>query len=106
VLSERLGFKPSKPLRLSPYDVMTRILKVAPGAVTPFAVVNCDSSVRLLLDVRYRNCTRLMFHPLTNEATTLISPDDLVTFLSSLGRQPEWIDFACTDSIVAPSAAP
>jgi hypothetical protein len=37
VLSERLGFKASKPLRLTPYDVMTRELRVAPGAVTPFA---------------------------------------------------------------------
>jgi hypothetical protein len=37
VLSERLGFKASKPLRLAPYDVMTAALHVAPGAVTPFA---------------------------------------------------------------------
>jgi hypothetical protein len=73
VLSERLGFKASKPLRLTPYDVMTRELRVAPGAVTPFAgalharcaarssltrrshaVINCDISVRLLLDARFQ----------------------------------------------------
>ena len=102
MLSERLGFKPSKPLRLSPYDVMTSILKVSPGAVTPFAVVNCDASVRLLLDVRFRSCTHLLIHPLTNDATTLIAPDDLVTFLASLGRQPEWIDFSAADPIAAP----
>lgn len=39
VLSERLGYKASKPLRLSTYDVMTSVLHVAPGAVTPFAGV-------------------------------------------------------------------
>jgi hypothetical protein len=164
VLSERLGFKPSKPLRLAQYDVMTSVLRVAPGSVTPFAgafaragcersmclacckadnliwpVINCDASVRLLLDARFKvrgldtaragraqgagcaqpawpaeltcavclhtspahaqGCTHLLFHPLTNDATTLISPADLERFLASLGRTPEWVDFAAAELI-------
>lgn len=53
-LSERCGVAKSKLLRLTTYDVMTSVLKVAPGSVTPFAVINCDSSVRLLLDARFK----------------------------------------------------
>ena len=39
-----------------------------------------------------QSCEHLLFHPLTNDATTLISPAGLVAFLASLGRQPEWVD--------------
>jgi len=32
------------------------------------------------------------FHPLENTATTQITPDDLLTFISSCGHEPEIID--------------
>ena len=54
VLSERCGVSKAKPLRLTTYEVMTEVLKVAPGSVTPFAVINTDQSVRLLLDERFK----------------------------------------------------
>ena len=54
VLSERCGVSKAKPLRLTTYEVMTEVLKVAPGSVTPFAVINPDLSVRLLLDERFK----------------------------------------------------
>jgi hypothetical protein len=43
-----------------------------------------------------------MFHPLTNDATTLISPDGLVAFLASLGRTPEWVDFSLPGEAAIP----
>jgi len=125
-LSERCGVAKSKPLRLTSYDVMTSVLKVSPGSVTPFAVINCDSSVRLLLDARFKvrrlcraqaapppplltraqGCERLLFHPLTNDATTLITPDGLVAFLASLGRTAEFVDFALPGDALLPPLLP
>jgi Ala-tRNA(Pro) deacylase len=102
VLSERCGVAKSKPLRLTTYEVMTAVLKVSPGSVTPFAIINADSSVRLLLDARFKSCERLLFHPLTNDATTLISPDGLVAFLASIGRKPEWVDFSLPGDAALP----
>jgi hypothetical protein len=51
-----------------------------------------------------QSCEHLLFHPLTNEATTLISPDGLVAFLGSLGRQAEWTDFSASAAIPAAAA--
>lgn len=53
-LSERVGVAKSKPLRLTSYEQMTEALKVSPGSVTPFAVINAERSVRLLLDARFK----------------------------------------------------
>jgi Ala-tRNA(Pro) deacylase len=103
-LSERCGVAKSKPLRLTTYEVMSAVLKVAPGSVTPFAVINTDRSVRLLLDARFKDCERLLFHPLTNDATTLITPAGLVAFLASLGRTPEWVDFSLPGDAAIPPA--
>jgi len=93
-LSTRLGFKASKPLRLSSYEVMSEQLGVLPGSVTPFALVNAGPGVRLLLDARFKTQQKLLFHPLTNERTTVISCAGLVVFLTSLGRTVEWVDFS------------
>jgi Ala-tRNA(Pro) deacylase len=35
----------------------------------------------------------LNYHPLTNEATTAIAPDDLVTFIQACGHEPQILDF-------------
>ena len=56
ILSERLGFKKSDPLRLAPYDVMTSVLRVDPGSVTPFAMMFATCPTQLLLDVRFKAC--------------------------------------------------
>mmetsp|Transcript_30393 Transcript_30393/g.51196 ORF Transcript_30393/g.51196 Transcript_30393/m.51196 type:complete len:342 (-) Transcript_30393:451-1476(-) len=99
-ISERLGVPKSTPVRLADGTKMTEALQVEPGCVTPFAVMNPSAiNVRLLLDVKFKDCPKLMFHPFINTATTCITPADFDKFLLAVGRTPEYVDFAATTSL-------
>lgn len=64
-------------------------LGVEPGSVTLFALINDpDHSVTLVLDDALFAHDPVNFHPLKNDATTAISPGDLLKFVRSLGREP------------------
>jgi Ala-tRNA(Pro) deacylase len=64
-------------------------LGVEPGSVTVFAVINDpDRNVTLVLDDALFAHDPVNFHPLKNDATTAISPADLLKFVRSLGREP------------------
>lgn len=71
-------------------ELMQEILGVTPGSVTPFALMNNSSqSVRVILDEAMLAHEKLHYHPLHNEATTAIKPDDLLQFIQSCGHAPE-----------------
>jgi Ala-tRNA(Pro) deacylase len=62
--------------------------------VTIFALINDPGQrVRLLLDEALLAHDPVNFHPLRNDATTAISPADLLSFLASLSRSPVRIGF-------------
>lgn len=64
-------------------------LGVAPGSVTPFAVVNDpDGSVRVVLDRDLLEGESLKFHPLVNSRTTVVSPAGLLRFLEAAAHAP------------------
>jgi Ala-tRNA(Pro) deacylase len=64
-------------------------LGVTRGSVTVFALINDpDRKVTVLLDEGFFTHDPVNFHPLRNDATTAISPADLMKFLRSLGREP------------------
>jgi Ala-tRNA(Pro) deacylase len=70
-------------------DAMLDTLGVAPGAVTPFGVMNDTSGrVTVVLDEELMRHTTVNAHPLVNTMTTSIGRDDLVRFLKSTGHQP------------------
>jgi Ala-tRNA(Pro) deacylase len=70
-------------------DLLMQLLGVTPGAVTPFALINdTEAQVRVILDERMMAHEIVNYHPLTNEATTSITPDDLLKFLRSCGHEP------------------
>ncbi|MCW5772125.1 MAG: prolyl-tRNA synthetase associated domain-containing protein, partial [Rhodospirillaceae bacterium] len=72
----------------SPERLM-RHLGVAPGAVTPFALINdAAGAVAFVLDEGLVRHATLNFHPLTNEATTAIARDDFLRFLDAVGHPP------------------
>jgi len=63
-------------------DLLTEVLGVIPGAVTPFAVVNDEENrVKVILDKEMMENELLNFHPLENTATTTITAKDLVKFM-------------------------
>ncbi|SUS05242.1 DNA-binding protein [Candidatus Defluviicoccus seviourii] len=69
------------------------VLGIAPGSVSPFALINDTAHVvRLVLDARLMRLDPLNFHPLDNSATTAIAANDLLAFLAALGVQPLILD--------------
>lgn len=83
-------------------------LGVTPGAVTLFALINDpDRKVTLLLDDALFSHDPVNFHPLRNDATTAISPADMLKFIRALGREPIRIAFdaAGLPRLIEPDAA-
>ena len=76
-------------------ELLLEHLGVTPGAVTIFALINDPGQqVRLLLDEALLHYNPVNFHPLRNDATTAISPTNLLRILSALGRTPIRISFS------------
>lgn len=64
-------------------------LGVTPGSVTLFALINDPGRrVTLVLDEAFFAHDPVNFHPLRNDATTAISPADMLKFIHALGRAP------------------
>ena len=70
-------------------ELLIETLGVPPGSVTPFSVIN-DSACRVqaVLDEGMLALDPLNFHPLRNDRTTAISPDDLLRFLRATEHEP------------------
>lgn len=68
-------------------------LGVEPGAVTPFALINdAGAAIAVVLDAEIMAAPLASFHPLVNDRTTAIRPDDLDRFLRSCGHMPRILD--------------
>ena len=69
-------------------ELLVEALGIAPGAVTPFAMMNAaPGTVTIVLDDGMKP-DPLNFHPLRNDRTTAIAGADLVRFLEGLGHSP------------------
>lgn len=80
-------------------ELLMRHLGVTPGAVTLFALLNdAERRVTLLLDEGFFAHAQVNFHPLRNDATTAISPADMLSFITALDRMPIRIAFDATGS--------
>jgi len=70
-------------------ELLIATLGIAPGSVTPFALMNdTEHKVRVVLDADMLKEAPVNFHPLRNDRTSAISPDDLVRFVTDCGHQP------------------
>jgi Ala-tRNA(Pro) deacylase len=90
-------------------DRLMQHLGVEPGSVTLFALINDpDRTVTLVLDEALFAEDPVNFHPLRNDATTAISPADMLKFIRSLGREPIRLAFdaAGIPTRIEPDAAP
>jgi Ala-tRNA(Pro) deacylase len=85
-LPEKIG---SKRLSFGNAALLTEALGVAPGSVTPLALVNDkDKRVQLVLDRWMMEQELINLHPLVNTATITLRTADLLRFLDALGRKP------------------
>jgi Ala-tRNA(Pro) deacylase len=75
-------------------ELLSEALGIAPGAVTPFAVMNdTEGRVTMVMERALADAETINAHPLHNEATTTISASDLIRFLESCDHPPTLIDF-------------
>ncbi len=74
-------------------EALLDIMGLTPGAVTPFGLMN-DRARRLsvIVDVDLMAAEWVNFHPLHNAASTTLRPADLMTFIASLGFEPQTVD--------------
>lgn len=71
-------------------EALMDMLGVKPGSVTAFAPMNdVDCKVKVIIDEPLLRYELINCHPLTNEATTTISREDLIRFLAHVGHDPE-----------------
>ena len=91
-LHKRIG---SGRLSFGKPELLREALGVQPGAVTPFALINDPGKrVSLVLDDALLAHDRLNFHPLTNEATTSITREGLLTFIRACGHEARLVDLS------------
>jgi Ala-tRNA(Pro) deacylase len=80
----------SKRLTFGKPELLMEVLGVEPGSVTPFGLINDTTNrVTVILDEAMMKQAPLNYHPLKNDATTAISPDDLLKFIRSCGHEPK-----------------
>ena len=97
-LGRRLGVRGR--LSFGKPDLMTSVLGVIPGAVTPFALVNDSARVldHLVFDRALLEHDPVWFHPLENNASTAISPTDLLQFATARGFQPKLLNLSAPEA--------
>ncbi len=79
----------SRRLRFAGADDLERLLGVQTGAVSPLALVNDrQNEVKLAIDKTLMSADRIAFHPLRNDATITLSPQDLTTYLGEIDHVP------------------
>ena len=85
-LSDRLG---TKRFSFAKPEKMIEILNVTPGSATPFALMNDKARiVKVVLEDRFLQHEKCVFHPLKNNYSTVITNIDLQKFMRHLGYEP------------------
>lgn len=84
-----------KRLSFANSDYLMEHLGVEPGSVCLFSIMNDTAGeVTLVIDKTLADSDIVNFHPLNNDATTVISSDDMVKFAKATGHAPIIMDFA------------
>lgn len=74
-------------------DRLKEFLGVIPGSVTPFAMINdVERRVAFHFDRGFLDFEVVNFHPLRNDMTTAISPQDVLKFVEACGHEVTLLD--------------
>ncbi len=75
-------------------ELLYEVLGVGPGSVTPFALINDrERRVGVVLDRAMMDVDLLNYHPLSNDATTALTPAGLLSFIAACRHTPQLVDF-------------
>lgn len=77
-------------------ELLMETLGVAPGSVTPFALMNArpEDLQAVIVDTRFFDHDPVWFHPLQNTGSTAISAENLLKFIRNAGFEPLVLDVA------------
>ena len=76
-------------------QLLDEVLGLTPGAVSTFGVINdTERRVTVVLDEALVRHERINLHPLVNTATTGISRDGVMRFLTACNHPPKIMDFS------------
>ena len=76
-------------LSLGKPELLESVLGVAPGSVTPLALLNdTTASVAVVVHEALMHFAEVNCHPLENTATTRIATSDLLRFIEATGHRP------------------
>uniref|UniRef100_M4B7C6 proline--tRNA ligase n=1 Tax=Hyaloperonospora arabidopsidis (strain Emoy2) TaxID=559515 RepID=M4B7C6_HYAAE len=82
-------------LRFASEDVLKESLNVTKGSVSPLCVMHdVQKVVRLVLDKALVETEQVNCHPLRNDQTYSLKPEDLLLFVKHYGHEPIIVDFA------------
>ena len=71
---------------------LMKYLRVEPGSVSPFGLINdSENHVHLFIDEKLNEFDRLAFHPNVNTASIIVSKSDFLRFLDYTGNSYEFI---------------
>jgi Ala-tRNA(Pro) deacylase len=74
-------------------DRLMQYLGVLPGSVTPLGLINDRGvEVQVVIDQALLAHDPINVHPLTNDRTTALSPQDLLAFIAACGHKPQVLD--------------
>jgi Ala-tRNA(Pro) deacylase len=92
-LTKHLGY--TERFSFASPELLLTHLGVTPGSVTPLALINAQpGSVRCVLDSGMKEYSLVNPHPLINNQTVALSPENLMKALTSWGHKPEWLDLS------------
>ena len=83
----------SKTLSFASHDKLNEILKIEPGSVSPFGLINdIDNKTKFFLDDDILKSDTVNFHPLVNNFTINIKINDFIIFLKNINVELNIID--------------
>jgi prolyl-tRNA synthetase len=96
----------SSNIRGAEADKMEETLKVLPGSVNLFSIVNDKAGlVSLIVDKALTEASHVGFHPMLNVATTAITQEGLQKVISASGHTADVVDFEAIASVSASAPA-
>lgn len=71
---------------------MMKYLKIEPGSVSPFGLINdAENHVHLFIDENLKQAKHISFHPNLNTASLVISFQDFMKYLNFIGNSFEFL---------------
>jgi Ala-tRNA(Pro) deacylase len=86
ILSKRYG---KGGLSFATAECLKALLDLMPGSVTPYGLLNdIENKVTFILDEDFLSHSLINFHPLRNDMTVSVAPNDFLTFCTRIDHTP------------------